>query len=180
MPKAEESPLEGITGISGDGAHFFLYRTTLSLIDATSVVAFLCGDNLFDADFLMREGQRQGLSPSFVLSRIRVARMFTLHQLAASVRSRLERLLSQERVSGLMISGIVPLFSEERIPRREAERLLDETFGSLKALLRIYHLPCMLSLPGSRTPSLSTTPIQRQAEAACTRILRLDLSSETL
>ncbi len=180
MPKAEESLLEGVTGVSGDRAHLFLYRTTLSLIDATSVVAFLCGDNLFDADFLMREGQRQGLSPSFVLSRIRVARMFTLHQLATSVQSRLKDLLARERVSGLMISGIVPLFSEKRIPPREAESLLAETLGSLKTLARTYHLPCLLSLPGSPGPSRPASPIQRQAEAACTRILHLTVSPETL
>ena len=180
VPKAEESLLKGITGVSGEGAHFFLHRTALALIDATSVVAFLCGDNIFDADFLIREGQRQGRSPSFVLSRIRVARMFTLHQLATSVRSRLKDLLARERVSGLVISGIVPLFSEKRIPPREAESLLAETLGSLKTLARSYPLPCLLSLPASPDPSGPESPIRRQAESACTRILHLTVSPETL
>lgn len=178
MTMADDPPQDGLTGVSGDGAHLFLCRATLALIDKASVVAFLCGDNRFDADFLMREGQAQGLPPSFVLSRIRVARMFTMHQLAASVRSRLNRLLSRENVSGLMVSGIVPLFSEERIPRREAERLLEETLGSLDTLVRTYHLPCLLSLPERTGSSLPVGSLQRQAEAACTRILRFDGSAE--
>ncbi|MGC8530078.1 MAG: hypothetical protein ACP5OP_07785 [Leptospirillia bacterium] len=175
-----DPPGEGLMGVSGEGAETYLYRTTLALIDTTSVVAFVSCDNRFDADFLMQEGHRQGLSPSFILSRIRIARMFTLHQLASSVRSRLKDLLARESVSGLMISGIVPLFSEKRIPRREAERLLEETLGSLKTLARRYHLPCLLLLPGSPEPSLTTSPIQRQAEAACTRILHITVSPETL
>lgn len=160
-------------GISGADSSRFLHQAALSLLDRDGVVVFLCGDNLFDPDLITKMARKRGADTLSVLSRIRIARLFTMHQLATSAESRLKKLVLRENVRGVMVSGLVPLFSEKRIPEREVETLLERTLCSLRHLAHSCSMPVLLSLPEDSHLSGRCQKIWERAAMACTRLVRL-------
>ncbi len=162
-----------MVGISGASSSLFLHQAALSLLDRDGIVVFLCGDNHFDHDLLTRMARERGLETLSVLSRIRIARLFTMHQLATSAERRLETLVLRENVRGIMVSGLVPLFSEKRIPEREVETLLERTLGSLRHLAHACSMPILLALPGNSDTSGRCQKVRELAETACSRLVHL-------
>lgn len=90
--------------------------------------------NVFDPYRLVREALRRGVSPPEALSRVRVARAFTCHQLVRLVQEELAGELSPGSL--VLVLGPASLFYDEQIPLAERRRLfqnLVETLAAIKA-----------------------------------------------
>ena len=121
-------------------------------------VILLCADNGLDTDLLVRKAREAGHSPESLLSCLYVSRAFTVHQLLATVTGRLEREREKSGSDLVVLSGILPLFSDAAIPSGESLRLLGALLDSFKNLarkgLRIL-LPVPLPIaPGRRAKSV--------------------------
>jgi hypothetical protein len=101
--------------------------------------------NRFDPYQLVREARTRGLDHKESLSRVRVARAFTSHQL---VRLLQEELAKELTPGGLaLLLGPVSLFYDEQVPLRERRRLFQEmvdTLGLIKARAPILLLQPLL------------------------------------
>jgi hypothetical protein len=146
-------------------------RMASELLHGRSLV-LICGDNGLSTDFLVRKAKNAGQSPELLLSRLRVSRAFTVHQLLAAVTRHLEAEMGRSGASMAVISGLLPLFSEAAIPCRESGRILGALVRSLESLsrknLRIL-LPVALPLP-----------ISRQAKSVISGLFRAASQVETV
>jgi hypothetical protein len=88
--------------------------------------------NRFDPYRLVREAARRRLAPQAALSRVRVARAFTSHQLV--------RLLEESFPAGLesgslvLVLGPVSLFYDEQVPLAERRRLFQDLVTHLSRI----------------------------------------------
>ena len=96
--------------------------------------------NAFDPYGLAREAQSRGISRAAALSRVRVARAFTSHQLVRLLKEELPGEL--EPLSLVLILGPVSLFYDEQIPLAERRRL----FTNMVAVLATYKAKAPLLL----------------------------------
>jgi hypothetical protein len=80
--------------------------------------------NRFDPYRLVREAASHGLSPREALSRVRVARAFTSHQLVRLFEETFPSNL--ERGSLVLVLGPVSLFYDEQVPLSERRRLFQD------------------------------------------------------
>lgn len=90
--------------------------------------------NRFDPYGLVREARTRGLAPRVALSRVRVARAFTCHQLVRLV----EEILPPALEPGclVLLLGPVSLFYDEQVPLAERRRLfkdLTQLLGRIKS-----------------------------------------------
>lgn len=88
--------------------------------------------NRFDPYQLVREARKRGLDPTYTLSRVRVARAFTCHQLLRLLQEGLPSPL--EPGSLVIVLGPVSLFYDEQVPLAERRRLFQEMVRLLTAL----------------------------------------------
>jgi hypothetical protein len=88
--------------------------------------------NRFDPYQLVREARTRGLDPKEALSRTRVARAFTSHQLVRLLREELARELTPGGLALLL--GPVSLFYDEQVPLRERRRLFQEMVDTLSMI----------------------------------------------
>lgn len=88
--------------------------------------------NAFDPYRLVREARLRGMSRDAALSRVRVARAFTSHQLVRLLQEELAGELAP--LSLVMLLGPVSLFYDEQIPLAERRRL----FGNMVEMLTAY------------------------------------------
>jgi len=77
--------------------------------------------NAFDPYRLVREARGRGISRTAVLSRVRVARAFTSHQLVRLLKEELPGELKSRSL--VLVLGPVRLFYDEQIPLAERRRL---------------------------------------------------------
>jgi len=96
--------------------------------------------NSFDPYRLVREARGRGISRAAALSRVRVARAFTSHQLVRLLKEELPTEL--EPMSLVLVLGPVSLFYDEQIPLAERRRL----FGDLVDTLAAYKVQAPLLL----------------------------------
>jgi len=87
--------------------------------------------NAFDPYRLVREARARGLPRAVALSRVRVARAFTSHQLVRLLKEELPGELKP--VSLLLVLGPVSLFYDEQIPLAERRRLFADLVDTLAA-----------------------------------------------
>jgi hypothetical protein len=87
--------------------------------------------NAFDPYRLVREARGRGISRALALSRVRVARAFTSHQLVRLLKEELPGEL--ESLSLLLVLGPVSLFYDEQIPLAERRRLFRDMVDTLTA-----------------------------------------------
>jgi len=80
--------------------------------------------NRFDPYSLVREARARGLAPADTLSRVRVARAFTCHQLVRLLDESLPSFL--EPGSLVLVLGPVSLFYDEQVPLTERRRLFKD------------------------------------------------------
>ena len=85
--------------------------------------------NRFDPYGLVREARTRGLDHQEALSRIRVARAFTSHQLVRLLQEELARELTPGGLALLL--GPVSLFYDEQVPLKERRRLFQELVDTL-------------------------------------------------
>jgi len=80
--------------------------------------------NRFDPYGLVREAARRRLSPQAALSRVRVARAFTSHQLVRLLEETFPASLAPGSL--VLVLGPVSLFYDEQVPLSERRRLFQE------------------------------------------------------
>jgi hypothetical protein len=85
--------------------------------------------NHFDPYGLVREAVRRHLSPQEALSRVRVARAFTSHQLVRLFAETFPAHLEQGSL--VLVLGPVSLFYDEQVPLPERRRLFQDLAGLL-------------------------------------------------
>jgi hypothetical protein len=85
--------------------------------------------NRFDPYRLVREARTWGLDHQEALSRVRVARAFTSHQLVRLLKEELARELTPGGLALLL--GPVSLFYDEQVPLQERRRLFQEMVDTL-------------------------------------------------
>lgn len=94
------------------------------------------GANRFDPYRFSHWARASGLDPAEVLSRVRVSRAFTIHQLTALAAEEFPRLARRRGAPLLVILGLEELFLDEQIPRFEREHLFGKTLAALEGLRR--------------------------------------------
>lgn len=88
--------------------------------------------NRFDPYGLVREAARRNLTPREVLSRVRVARAFTSHQLVRLLHETFPA--SLESGSLVLVLGPVSLFYDEQVPLVERRRLFHDLVTHLSRI----------------------------------------------
>lgn len=88
--------------------------------------------NRFDPYQLVREARTRGLDHQQALSRVRVARAFTSHQLVRLLQEELARELTPGSLALLL--GPVSLFYDEQVPLKERRRLFQELVDTLTTI----------------------------------------------
>lgn len=88
--------------------------------------------NRFDPYGLVREAARRGLSPQEALSRVRVARAFTSHQLVRLLQETFPASLAPGSL--VLVLGPVSLFYDEQVPWQERRRLFQDLVKHLARL----------------------------------------------
>ncbi|MCL6622232.1 MAG: hypothetical protein K6T55_09040 [Syntrophobacterales bacterium] len=94
-------------------------------------VVVVDGANLFDPYALGREAALRGVGVGEALSRVRVARAFTCHQLVRLARERLPAVVGPGTL--VVILGPVSLFYDDQVPLPERRRLFGELLRALAA-----------------------------------------------
>ncbi|MFZ5454004.1 MAG: hypothetical protein ACOZF2_19310 [Thermodesulfobacteriota bacterium] len=87
------------------------------------------GANRFDPYQLVREARSRSLDYKEALSRVKVARAFTSHQLVRLLQEELARELTPGGLALLL--GPVSLFYDEQVPLKERRRLFQELVDTL-------------------------------------------------
>ena len=85
-----------------------------------SSVVFVDGGNTFDLYEVSYIAQRYGLDPKAVLEQIFISRAFTAYQLTSLIIDRLKSAVDRFGVKLVLVSGVVGLYLDRDVPRREA------------------------------------------------------------
>jgi hypothetical protein len=99
--------------------------------------------NAFDPYRLVREARRRGVPAREALTRVRVARAFTCHQLLRLVEEELAAELAPRSL--VLVLGPVSLFYDEQVPLAERRRLWQSLVDALAAV-KLRH-PLLLLQP---------------------------------
>ena len=129
------SPPHGkMAGIFGDGATGLVLRTLAgSLLRGETVVA-VDGGNRFDPYEIGKAAKALGGSGKEALSRIRISRAFTCHQMEALLSRRLPGALSRFDARLALILGLPETFSDADVPYAEACRVFRNCLSALRRI----------------------------------------------
>jgi hypothetical protein len=127
------SPPPGkMAGIFGDGATGLVLRTLAGpLLRGENVVA-VDGGNRFDPYEIGKAAKILGGDGKEALSRIRISRAFTCHQMEALLSRRLPEALSRFDARLALIIGLPETFSDADVPYAEACRVFRNCLSSLR------------------------------------------------
>ena len=120
------------------GSDFVLRIQTLLCVRAVAEldadVVFVDGGNSVDPHGIVRAAKRVGLGRLDVLPRIRVARAFTCHQMAALLVDRLEEAVAESGAKLVVLSCLPELFLDEDVGYGEAHQLFLRSLRSIRAV----------------------------------------------
>ncbi|MHB8423295.1 MAG: hypothetical protein ACYC9S_09855 [Leptospirales bacterium] len=138
FPLWPREPLCGADGslvvLKGPRSSMILHEIAAWHLMEEGPVIFICGDNTFSPEILLRRSRDAGASPRSTLSRIHLSRAFTIHQFSSAVINRLEEALERFKSRIALISGIVPLFYDNAVPLPESLRILEQSLDHLNNL----------------------------------------------
>jgi len=131
------SPPPGkMAGIFGDGACGLALRAlAVPLLRAEAVVA-VDGANRFDPYEISGAARARGGDGREALSRIRVSRAFTCHQMEALLSRRLPGALSRFDARLALVLGLPETFADADVPYAEACRVFRNCLSALRRLAR--------------------------------------------
>ena len=125
-------PSGKMAGIFGDGATGLVLRTLAGpLLRGENVVA-VDGGNRFDPYEIGKAARALGGDGREALSRIRVSRAFTCHQMEALLSRRLPEALSRFDAKLALIMGLPETFSDADVPYAEACRVFRNCLSALR------------------------------------------------
>lgn len=131
------SPPPGkMAGIFGDGACGLALRAlAVPLLRAEAVVA-VDGANRFDPYEISNAARARGGDAAEALSRVRVSRAFTCHQMEALLSRRLPEALSRFDARLALVLGLPETFTDADVPYAEACRVFRNCLSALRRLAR--------------------------------------------
>uniref|UniRef100_A0A7C3LTY8 DNA recombination and repair protein Rad51-like C-terminal domain-containing protein n=1 Tax=Leptospirillum ferriphilum TaxID=178606 RepID=A0A7C3LTY8_9BACT len=136
----------------GPSAPRKLWESLSSEILRGGTTILVCADNRFQPDFLIIKARQAGRLPEEILSRLHIARAFTIYQLLSIVSERLEAEILRTRSTLVAVSGLLPLFSDAAVPSREAFGILEQLLVTMN---RISRQGVRILIPVEPTPSPS-------------------------
>jgi hypothetical protein len=127
------SPPPGkMAGIFGDGATGLVLRTLAGPLLLGETVVAVDGGNRFDPYEIGKAARALGGDGREALSRIRVSRAFTCHQMEALLSRRLPEALSGSDARLALIIGLPETFSDADVPYAEACRVFRNCLSALR------------------------------------------------
>jgi hypothetical protein len=131
------SPPPGkMAGIFGDGACALALRAlAVPLLRAEAVVA-IDGANRFDPYEISKAARAKGGDAGEALSRVRVSRAFTCHQMEALLSRRLPEALSGFDARLALVLGLPETFADADVPYTEACRVFRNCLSALRRIAR--------------------------------------------
>ena len=131
------SPSPGkMAGIFGDGACGLALRALAGPLLRGEAVVAVDGANRFDPYEISRAARAMGGDGRAALSRIRVSRAFTCHQMEALLSRRLPDALSRFDARLALVLGLPETFADADVPYAEACRVFRNCLGALRKLAR--------------------------------------------
>ena len=136
--------LQGEDPLLGLFTHRILARHLLDPLQPISSCIIVCGNNVFHLEILVRESRSAGKNPRNVLSRVHISRTVTIHQFHTLVLSRLEKMIEKTGASLILLSGLLPLFSDRAVSERESLGLLSPVMATLRRIAFGMKTPCLI------------------------------------
>lgn len=133
-------PLGKMAGIFGEGATGLVLRTLAGRLLRGENVVTVDGGNRFDPYEIGKAAKALGGDGKEALSRIRVSRAFTCHQMEALLSRRLQGALSRFDARLALVMGLPETFSDADVPYAEACRVFRNCLSALR----------MIALSGTR------------------------------
>lgn len=123
-----------MAGIFGEGACRLALRALAGPLLAGEPVVAVDGGNRFDPYEISRAAHALGGDARAALSRIRLSRAFTCHQLERLISGRLAAELSRRRARLALVLGLHESFRDADVPYREACALFRSSVSALRKL----------------------------------------------
>lgn len=135
-----QSTRNGVILLRGDRAvrEIALELATTALV-ADHRILWMEAANIFDLYALTEAAKRWGIDPHPLLRRLRIARVFTVHQMETLCAERLGADLSRFPGALAVLSDPLALCRDEEVPEAEARRVLRRVAGAVEALRRQGH-----------------------------------------
>jgi len=131
------SPSPGkMAGIFGDGACGLALRALAGPLLRGEAVVAVDGASRFDPYEISGAARARGGDGREALSRIRVSRAFTCHQMEALLSHRLPGALSRFDARLALVLGLPETFADADVPYAEACRVFRDCLGALRKLAR--------------------------------------------
>jgi hypothetical protein len=129
-------PAGEIAAILGTEAHRLALRALARPLLAGEAAVAVDGGHLFDPYEISREERALGGSGKTALSRIRISRAFTCHQMEALLSGRLPAALSRSGARLALVLGLPETFADADVPWPEACRLFRASLSALRRTAR--------------------------------------------
>ncbi len=141
-----QSPLllQGEEPRLGIFVHRIVASRLLDPAESGSSCLIVCGDNVFWPDIIVQSAKAVAMDPHTLLSRIQISRAVTIHQFHTLIVSRIAEELKRFRASLIILSGILPLFSDGAVSERESSGLLLSVMTTLRGVALRRSIPCIL------------------------------------
>lgn len=124
------------SGLFGDGACAVALRAVARPLLRGEPVVVVDGGNRFDPYEISRAARGLGGDGAAALSRVRVSRAFTCHQMEALLSRRLPGALSRFHARVVLVLGLPETFADADVPYAEACRAFRNCVFSLRRLAR--------------------------------------------
>jgi len=127
-------PLGKMAGIFGDGACGLALRALARPLLCGEAVVAVDGGNRFDPYEIARAARASGGDGREALSRIRISRAFTCHQMEALLSRRLPEALARFDARLVLVLGLPETFADADVPYAEACRVFRNCLSALRRL----------------------------------------------
>ncbi len=170
--RGESAFVNGPSLLTAKLLHSAVFR---SLAVSDGVALWIDGGNSFDPFRITELAERCGYDARKLLSRIRIARAFTAHQMEAIARSAPKEVLGS-RVSILVVSSIAELFTDD-VKWNEGMDLLQSTIANL---VKMTENCGIWSLMTSGVSVSSSAEMERIVNENFTRVISAELENDGL
>lgn len=172
IKRGENTFIGGPSSVTGKILHSIVFR---SLAVSDGIVLWIDGGNSFDPYRISELAERCGYDGRKMLSRIRIARAFTAHQMEAIARSASKEARGNS-ISILVVSSVAELFTGE-VGWKEGMDLLKSTVGNLGKLAE----NCgAWSVMTSGISVSSSAEMERIVDENFARVVNVELENEDL
>ncbi len=152
--------------------HSIVFR---SLTVSDGIVLWIDGGNAFDPYRMSELAERCGYDTAALLSRIRIARAFTAHQMEAIAHSAPKEALSH-RISAIIVSSVAELFTGD-VGWREGMDLMQSAVKNIGRMTRELGTWTLMT---SGVSVSSSTEMERIADENYTRVINVGVEDDYL